>query len=209
MNVLVVGATGSIGRQVVAQALEQGHTVTAFARHPDQLTLQHPRLARFSGNVLERAAVEQAVQGQDVVVCTLGAGKNLTGTVRSAGTRNIIQAMEQAGVRRFICQSTLGVGDSWGSLNFYWKRLMFGLLLRQVFLEHERQEGYVRQSHLDWTIVRPGAFVDGQRTGQYRHGFPGSDRTSKLKISRADVADFILKQLGDKTYLHQMPSLSY
>ena len=65
------------------------------------------------------------------------------------------------------------------------------------------------QSRLDWTIVRPGAFTDGERTGQYRHGFPGTDNTTKLKISRADVADFMLKQLVDDTYLHKTPGLSY
>lgn len=86
---------------------------------------------------------------------------------------------------------------------------MFGFLLRQVFADHERQERYVQQSHLDWTIVRPSAFIDGRRTGQYRHGFPGNDKTSQLKITRADVADFILKQLTTDTYLGKTPSLSY
>ena len=86
---------------------------------------------------------------------------------------------------------------------------MFGLILRNVLTDHERQEQDVKQSGLDWTIVRPGAFVEGARTGNYRHGFPGTDKTSKLKISRADVAEFILKQLVDDSYLHQTPSLSY
>ena len=158
---------------------------------------------------MDSDAVEQAIHGQDAVVCVLGSGKKLTGTVRSEGTHQIIQAMEATGVRRLICQSTLGTGDSWGSLNFYWKYIMFGFILRHVFADHEKQESYVRQSQLDWTIVRPGAFLDGKRTGHYRHGFPGTDKSSHLKISRADVADFILKQLNDKTYLHQTPSLSY
>lgn len=69
--------------------------------------------------------------------------------------------MEKAGIRRFICQTTLGAGDSWGNLNFFWKYIMFGTILRDVFADHERQENYVKQSRLDWTIVRPGAFMDG------------------------------------------------
>lgn len=158
---------------------------------------------------MDFSTVKQAIEGQDGVVCVLGSGKQLTGTVRSEGTRQIIRAMEQTGVRRLICQSTLGAGDSWGSLNFYWKFVMFGLILRHVFADHEKQEHYVRQSQLDWTIVRPGAFLDGERTGRYRHGFSGTDKASQLKISRADVADFILKQLANQTYLHQAPSLSY
>jgi len=209
MKLLIFGATGSIGRQVVQQALEQGHTVTAFARTPDKLKIQHPKLKLFQGDVLNFSSVEQALQGQEAVVCVLGSGQKLTGTVRSEGTRHIIQAMEQAGIRRLICQSTLGTGDSWGNLNFYWKYVMFGFILRKVFADHQRQERYVRQSQLDWTIVRPGAFVEGVRTGQYRHGFPGTDKTSKLKISRADVADFILKQLMSEAYLGKTPSLSY
>lgn len=209
MKIVIFGASGSVGRQVVEQALEQGHTVTAFSRNPAKLDIQHRNLILFPGDVMDLSAVEQAVQGQDTVVCTLGSGQKLTGTIRSEGTRQIIEAMKRSGIRRLICQTTLGAGESWGSLNFYWKYIMFGLILRNVFADHELQEQYVKQSGLDWTIVRPGAFVDGKRIGQYRHGFPGTDKTSKLKISRADVADFILKQLGDRSYLHQAPSLSY
>ena len=209
MKLIIFGATGTVGQQVVKQALEQGHWVTAFARNPARLDIQHPQLKRVQGDVMNFPVVEQAVRDQDVVVCVLGSGNQLTGTVRSEGTRQIIRAMEKTGVRRLICQSTLGAGDSWGSLNFYWKYIMFSLILRNVFVDHEKQETYVRQSQLDWTIVRPGAFLDGERTGHYRHGFPGTDKTSQLRISRADVADFILKQLTDQTYLHQTPSLSY
>ena len=209
MKLLIFGSTGGVGRQVVEQALERGHAVTAFARNPAKLDIQHPNLEFFRGDVLDLPAVEQAIKGQDAVVCTLGAGQKLSGTVRSEGTRHIVQAMQRSGIQRLICQTTMGTGDSWGSLNFYWKYVMFGLILRHVFADHERQERAVQQSSLDWTIVRPGAFVEGDRTGQYRHGFPGTDKTSKLKISRADVADFILKQLGDRSYLRQTPSLSY
>jgi len=117
--------------------------------------------------------------------------------------------MEKAGVSRFICLSTLGVGNSRTNLNFFWKHLMFGLLLRRAYADHVSQENYVKESRLDWTIVRPGAFTDGNRTGVYRHGFPGTDKTIKGKVSRADVADFMLKQLTDRTYLHETPGLSY
>ena len=86
---------------------------------------------------------------------------------------------------------------------------MFGMLLRPAYNDHELQESYVRESSLEWTIVRPAAFTDGERTGQYRHGFPGTDKTTTLKISRADVADFMLKQLSDNEYLHKTPGLSY
>lgn len=209
MNLLVFGATGSVGRLVVEQALEHGYTVTAFVRNPAKLDINHANLKIVCGDVMDIVSVEKAVQGQEAVVCVLGAGKKRTAKIRSEGTEQIIRAMEKAGIRRFICQSTLGAVDSWGNLNFFWKYIMFGFLLREVFADHERQEEYVKQSCLDWTIIRPGAFVDGELTGNYRHGFPGDDKTSKLKISRSDVADFILKQLTDNSYIHKTPGLSY
>ena len=209
MKLVIFGSTGSIGSHVVEQALEQGHTVTAFVRNPNKLNVQHPNLNIFTGDVMNPAAVEEAVIGHEAAICILGSGKKLSGNVRSQGTKNIIQALEKAGVKRFICQSTLGAGDSWSNLNFYWKYIMFGFILRKVFADHQIQEQYVRHSNLDWTIIRPAAFIDGDRTGKYRHGFPGSDRTSSLTISRPDVADFILKQLSDNTYLGKAASLSY
>ncbi len=209
MKLLVFGATGGTGRLLVEQALGQGHQVTAFVRDPAKLNLHHPDLQRVQGDVLDPISVEGAVQGQEAVVCVLGAGSKLTGSIRSEGTRQIIQAMEKAGVRRLICQSTLGAGDSWGSVKFFWKFVMFGFLLRNVLADHECQENAVQHSALDWTLIRPGSLVEGERTGQYRYGFPGTDRTTQLKISRADVADFILKQLTDDSFIHKAPSLSY
>ncbi|MEL6442310.1 MAG: SDR family oxidoreductase [Cyanobacteria bacterium J06621_8] len=209
MKLVIFGATGTIGVQVVEQALEQGHSVTAFVRPSSRLNIQNINLKLFTGDVMNPTSVEQAVIGHDAAICVLGSGKKLSGNVRSQGTQNIIQALEKAGVKRFICQSTMGTGDSWGNLNFYWKYIMFGFILRQVFADHQIQEHYVQHSNLDWTIIRPGAFIDGDLTGKYRHGFPGRDRTSSLTISRPDVADFILKQLTDNTYLGQAASLSY
>jgi putative NADH-flavin reductase len=209
MKLVIFGATGTVGAQVVQQALEQGHTVTAFARDLTKLNIQHPQLYFAQGDVMNASAVEEAIRGQDAVVCVLGAGKKLKSTVRSEGTQQIIQAMQQVGVRRLICQSTLGAGDSWSNLDFYWKYVMFGFILRQVFADHQRQEALVKSSGLDWTIIRPSAFTDGPRTGRYRHNFPSSDRNITLQISRADVADFILKQLADQASLYQTPSLSY
>lgn len=209
MQLVIFGATGTVGRQVVQQALEQGYTVTAFARNLAKLDIQHPQLGFAQGDVMDASAVEAAIRGKDAVVCVLGAGKQLNSTIRSEGTRQIIQAMEKVGVRRLICQSTLGAGDSWSNLDFYWKYIMFGFILRQVFADHERQEALIINSNLDWTIVRPSAFTDGPRTGRYRHSFSSTDRNITLQISRADVADFILKQLSDQSSLHQTPSLSY
>jgi uncharacterized protein YbjT (DUF2867 family) len=207
MKLIIFGSTGSIGRQLVRQGLEHGHLVTAFTRAPSKLDIRHDNLKIVRGNAMDLPSVEKAVQGQDAVLCSLGAGAK--GTVRARGTKNIIRAMERAGVRRFVCQSSLGVGDSWGNLNLFWKYVMFRGFLRQAYADHVSQEDHVRQSDLDWTIVRPAAFTDGARTGEYRHGFPGNDKTTKLKVSRDDVADFMLKQLTHEEYLRKTPGLSY
>lgn len=207
MQLLVFGATGSVGRHVVEQALAQGHTVTAFARNPQKLDIQNPHLKFFPGDVMDYPTVERAMQGQDAVLCSLGAGRN--GVIRSEGTRHIVQAMEKTSISRLICQTTLGIGDSRDNLDFFWKYIMFGLLLRPAYADHVAQETYVTQSNLDWTIVRPAAFTDDPQTETYLHGFPADQQGLTLTISRADVADFMLQQLKDHTYLHKTPGLSY
>ena len=207
MNVLIFGATGTTGREVVKRALELGHAVTAFARNPAKVESEHANLRVAQGDVMDVASVESAVRGHEAVLCSLGAGAR--GKVRAEGTQNIVRAMEKADVRRLVCQSTLGVGDSRGNLNALWKYLMFGLLLRRAFADHVLQEKHVKQSRLDWTIVRPGALTGGGRIGKYRHGFAGTDKSTALKISSADVADFMVSQLNDDLYLHRTPGLSY
>lgn len=209
MKIAVFGSTGSTGRQVVVQALEQGHEVVAFARRPEKIDQKHERLVVMKGDVLDFASVERAVQGQDAVICTLGVPPNDKSNLRANGTRNIIRAMERHGVKRFICQSSEGVGDSHARLPFFMKHVIGPLILRRVYADHEMQENHTRQSGLDWIIARPAALTNGERTGSYQHGYTAANKTITYKISRADTADFMLKQLNDNTYLHKTPSISY
>ncbi|MBF6163994.1 SDR family oxidoreductase [Streptomyces gardneri] len=206
MRIAVFGATGTVGRLVVERALQEGHEVTAFTRSAAGVTQRHERLRVVEGDVLDTHSVQRAVEGQDAVLISLGDGHK--GVVRAGGTKAVIDAMNRTGVKRLICQTTLGVGDSRGNLNFLWKYVMFGLLLRPAYADHVRQEQYVQASDLDWTIVRPSAFTDGPRTGSYRRGFPADERGLALKITRADIADFMIEQLTDTTYLRQAPGIS-
>lgn len=208
MKVIVFGATGSVGTLAVMRLLKDGHRVTAFARRVDKLTIRHPALTLRSGDATDREAVFEAVKGQDAVVITLGAGLSRTSVVRSQGTLTIIQAMQAHGVRRLICQSTLGAHESWANLNFFWKRIMFGLLLRPVLLDHELQESLVRASGLDWTIVRPSAFTDGPSGEDFKEGFGPEVRGLKLKIAKADIASFLSRQLSDGRYLGKAVAIS-
>jgi len=206
MRVLIIGATGTIGRELTAYAMRQGHQVTALVRDPAKLESREG-IHVIEGDALKPETLNAAVPGHDAVLVALGAG--MKGSVRAEGTRNIVAAMERAGVSRLICLSSLGVGDSRGNLDFYWKYIMFGLLLRRAYADHVAQEAAVTESNLAWTIVRPGAFTDGPMTTRYRHGFSPTTRDIAAKISRADVAHFMLDQLGHDTYLGRTPGLSY
>lgn len=205
MNITIFGATGTIGRLVVEQALAAGHHVTAFTRDAARVSAQHDRLEVLEGDVTDPAACRPAVKGADAVIVALGAGRK--GAVREAGTRAVVEAMKQAGAGRLIVQSTIGVGTSRPNLNLLWKYVMFGALLRSAYADHVLQEQVLEESDLDWTIVRPSAFAD-QSPGPVRHGFAGSEKGLLLKIGRADVAAFLLAQIEDENYLRRAVSVS-
>jgi putative NADH-flavin reductase len=212
MNVLVFGATGGTGRTLVAQTLEQGHRVTAFARNPDIIKMKHDNLVIVQGDILDYASVERAVKGQDAVLSALGNKAIRRNTTISEGTRNIIKAMEKYGIKRLVFESSISIGDSkpqQRQFGLFYKTIIFPFVLRNMFLDKEIQERSIMQSSLDWVIVRPAVLINGPRTGVYRSEFNGDDKSIKAKISRADVADFMLKQLVDNTYVHKTPSLSY
>ncbi len=198
MKITVFGASRGVGLQVVLQALEQGHQVTAFARNISELPV-HPNLRAVQGDALDLGDVDQALQNQEAVVCALGAGNVAQASIRSAGTANIVKAMEAGGIRRLIAVSSFGVGDSRKGLiaNAAW------LFLRSALEEHERQEQFIMQSSLEWTVVRPTGLTNDAKTGLYKTGSSGRGR-----ISRADVADFILKQLSSPEYLRKAVVIS-
>jgi len=207
MKAIIFGATGTVGIEIVKQALEKNHAVTAFVRRPEKMTnLHHAHLTIVKGDVMNLSDVEKAMQNHDVVLCVLGDGN--AGKVRAWGTRNIIDAMKKTGIKRLICQSTLGIGESYGNLNFIWKHIMFGMLLKKAFQDHQLQEQHIVNSELDYTIVRPSALTDGTITKGFKIGFDGEYKKLNLRISRADVADFILDQLHTDRYIKKAVSIS-
>ncbi len=207
MKLIIFGATGTVGTQLVKQALEQGHLVTAFTRSPEKLAnLPQHNLTIVKGDLQNAEQVEQALLHQDAVLCAIGDGAK--GKVRAAGTQHILDAMKKTGLKRFVCQTTLGLGNSAGNLNFFWKYVMFGWLLKKAFKDHQLQEQHIFDSSLDYTIVRPSAFTDGPVTNSYKIGFGGNYKNLSLKISRADVADFMLQQLRNSQYLKTAVSIS-
>ena len=209
MNILIVGATGGTGRELVKQALAQGHDVTAFVRRPAKVKLKHQRLSVIKGNVLDYASVESAMRGIDAVISALGHKRWIIPTkIVSEGTKNVITAMKKQGVRRMVCETSLGVGNSWGRLGLFYTLFIIPFIIFFYFLDKGRQERFVMESGLDWIIVRPGRLTRGRKRGNYRHGPDVGSRIWTVSISRADVADFMLQQLTDNTYLRQTPGVA-
>ncbi len=208
MNVLVFGASGATGREVVKRALDRGHSVDAFVRDPAKLEIKHANLTVTVGDVTEGALVERAVTSRDAVASALGSGNSLSSDpALIEGIQNIIRAMDHAGVRRLVYLSMLGVGDSGKQLGFVDRYVVLPLLLRNVVTDHARKESLIKQSRLDWVIVRPPRLTNGPYTGRYQSGEDVRERTLLASISRADVADFMVKQFVDERYVHRTPAV--
>lgn len=208
MKLLILGASGPTGGHLVAQALEQGHEVTALVRDPGKFAVGHPRLKVALGNAEDAAAVAEAVRGQSAVLSTLGRRKSLKSKNLIANSmRCIIAAMERHGVRRLIVMSAFGVGESRRHAPFL-PRVMYRLMLRDIFADKLAGERLMRASRLEWTIVYPVLLTDGPRTGDYRVG-ESLDLCGLPKISRADVAEFMLKELYDGAFLKRVVAISY
>ena len=208
MKVIVFGASQGVGRLVMEQALAAGREVTAFARR----AIHPPAVGRgfrsIAGDVTDASAVSAAVQGHDVVVCAIGAPPKDRTNLRTVGTDHIIRAMEASNVRRLIAVSTLGVGDSQPMLPPLLKYVIVPLILRRAFADHEAQEQRIRRSNLDWTIARPAALTDRPPTGRYPQGFGNDRRGLTFKISRADVAGWIVKEFDNTAHVRQAVGLS-
>ena len=203
MKIAVFGTSGRTGLMLTFQALNQGHEVTAYTRSPHKVSITHKNIMIIGGELQDYEKIKEAIQGQDVVLCTLGINKNKPSTVLSDATSLILQAMEECGVKRFICMSSAGVlGNDAG---FWFGKIIMPLFLQHVFTDKKRQIGVIKQSKADWVIIRPVGLTDSPRTGRYtiNEGIPTS-RT----IPRADVADFMLKLMTDKKYDFKIPAIS-
>jgi uncharacterized protein YbjT (DUF2867 family) len=209
MKITIFGATGTVGRLLVSRALTEGHIVTAVTRSLDKMKQSSQNLHVVEGDVRDPLVVAAAVKGQDAVICALGMPLLNKDGLRAAGTRNIVAAMEAAGVKRFVCLSAIGAGDSWNLLPWHYKYLIVPLMMRRLFEDHNAQEAVVRKSPLDWILVRPSNFAKGEGSHPYEHGFSKLGPSSKLKMAPSDIADFMLQQLGSDRYLRQAPGLSY
>lgn len=208
MKLVVFGASGGTGQEIIKQALEQGHEVTAIVRNPKKLQIKDSRLHIIEGDALkDQPVIAMAIAGKDAIICALGVGNSLKSAGLIAGSlAAIVPAAEKHDVRRLIVISAFGVGDSTRNAPLV-PRLMYRLLLSDIYRDKKAGEDIVKASGIDWTIIHPVMLTTGPKTAIYRsgerlelHGIP--------KVSRADVAHFALTQLADKTFLRKTAVIS-
>ena len=221
MKLVIFGPTGGTGRRLVERAIAEGHEVSAFVRNPSRMRARHRRLRVVVGDVFDAGKVREAVAGNEAVISVLGSRQPSNplhphrpgdphGPV-SAGSANIISAMKEHGLRRFVCQTAWGVGESKQDPGFagaFFMKVLVPPLLRDEYAEKEAQEKLLRESDLEWIIVRPMILTNGPWTNEYRVGLdlkPGR----RPYISRADAADFLMRQLTDDTYVRNTPAIGY
>lgn len=209
-HVLVFGASKGIGLQTVMQALMHGYTVRAFARSASGITINHPKLEKISGDALNSGDVEATLDGVDVVVQALGVPmRDLFGPVQlfSEATGILVPAMEARGVKRLISVTGFGAGDSRASISCL-QRLPFRAVFGRAYDDKSTQERLIKESTLDWTIVRPGVLTNGPGRGRYKVLADPSKWRNGI-ISRADVADFLVRQIEARDHVRAAPVIVY
>ena len=207
MKILVIGASRGIGLEVVKQALARGHEVTALLRSPARLEIDDRRLNKLRGDAGTADDVRKALAGQDAVCTCVGIGPTRQPVeIFSRGARNVLAALEPS--QKLVAVTGIGAGDSRGHGGFFYDRIFNPLLLRTIYDDKDREEALVKASSADWLIVRPGFLNNGPRTGVYRAVTELAGFTAG-KISRADVADFVLNQIETPSLFKQTPVLTY
>jgi putative NADH-flavin reductase len=210
-KVLVIGASRGIGLETVKAALLAGHGVRALARSGANIPIQNANLDKLSGDALDRDVIRKALDGVEAVIQTLGVDISPRAifertTLFSQSTRILVDAMKAAGVKRLIAVTGLGAGDSRGHGGLLYDAIAFPLILKRVYDDKDVQERIIRSSGLDWTIVRPGLLTNRPATGQYRVLTKPRDWRFGV-ISRADVADFLVRQIDDRALIGNTPLL--
>lgn len=205
MKLVVFGASRGVGLEVVKQALEAGHTVTAFVRSSSTFAVKHPNLTICQGDALDAVTVENAIAGQDAVVSTLGPkGKPIVMAAES--TKNIVSAMEKRGVKRLVIVSVAGVAVPQDQRGFNLVDSLIKLFLKEVFVDRENQLALLESSKVDWVVVRVPRLTDDPAKGSIKALF--GNPSPSMKVTRADTAAFLLQQLTSNQWLRQAPILS-
>jgi putative NADH-flavin reductase len=202
MRLLLLGATGSVGRLVVQEALKRRHEITALVRSPQKLGELAARVRVVQGDALDSNALGAAVAGQDAVIYVLGAGNVRRTTLFSDSTRVLLAEMNRQSVRRLLCITGMGAGETKGHGGFVYERILYPLFTKGIYEDKDRQEDLIRQSQTDWTLVRPAPFRSRTPNGSLRV-VTNIDGVTLRKISRLEVAKFLVDELEQNQYVQQ------
>ncbi len=209
MKIVVFGASRGVGLEVVKQALEAGHVVTAFVRSPKKCIVKDTNLNVFKGDSMDTETVEKAIAGQDAVISALGPTRPPVPHMMEISAKNIVAGMKKHGVRRLVTTTGAGVRQPEDQPKFidHFIGFLLNLLAKDVVLDSAANVQAIRESDLDWTVVRFPRLMDGEHKGRYQAGYVS--KSSGTQLSRADGADFILKELTERKWLKKLPVASY
>ena len=209
MKIAVFGASGGTGKRLVEQALAAGYEVVAYVRNPSKLNMSNEHLTVIQGELSDAALIETAVKGTDAVLSALGPRGGSKNKPLTQGMQNIIAAMKNQGVRRLIMTSTLSAKDSKDKPDFRTKAMVniVKTTMHAAYEDIVSVAETVRASDLDWTIVRLAILNNKPKSGKVKAGYVGTGEVG-TQISRADIADFMLKQIEDTKYLREAPAIS-
>lgn len=209
-KVTIFGGTGATGQLVIQKALSAGYSVNAYARTPSKISIQHPNLSIAEGDLTDIDKIEASVTGADAVISLLGPSGKSKGLVISSGIKNIINAMQKVGVKRLIATATPSYKDGNDKFQF---GFAFGIFMVKVLLKDTYQDivetgEQISKSQLDWTIVRLPMLSNSSSRSKLNIGYTGDGKVKLFSLTRTDLADFLIQQLDDKTYLRQAPVIS-
>jgi putative NADH-flavin reductase len=209
-NIAILGANGGIGRQAVELALAQGHRVTAILRNPANLTLIHPNLTVVKGDVMQPGTLEPHLANKDAVLSVIGKTSLKETTLYSQGNKNLLGAMEKAGSRRVFVVSASGleINPSHSFIVRLAAKYILQKLLKRMYADLERMEALVKQSPLNWTIMRPPRLTNAPATGHYRFSINRFLKNG-LSISRADLAHFMLHNIANEQIYKTTVEVAY
>ncbi len=209
MKLLIIGASRGIGEALLQEALKEGHQVRVLARYPEKIETTDERLEVVEGDVRDLEAVTSAVRDMDVVCSSIGVPITFKPVdLFAVAARNLIQAVEQQQRQKLITVTGIGAGDSKGHGGFLYDSIFKPLFLRTIYDDKDREEEIIMASSIDWLIVRPAGLTNGPRTGKYRV-LTDLEGSVARRISRRDVADFILSEMVQPTQFGKTPLITY
>ena len=209
MKLLIIGASRGIGKALLEEALKDGHQVRVLARDPEKIEITDNALEVVKGDVRDLEAVSAAIDDMDIVCSCIGVPITFKPVdLFAEAAKNLVQAVRQKSGLKLIAVTGIGAGDSKGHGGFLYDRIFKPLFLNTIYEDKDREEEIIMGSSIDWLIVRPAGLTNGPRTGKYRV-INDLDGNVSTRISRRDVADFILSEMAHPTQFGKTPLITY